>query len=576
MLNVLAFILLIGPLIFFHELGHLIAAKLVDVKCTRFSIGFGPPLARFRAGETEYCIAPIPLGGYVAMLGHGPQEDVPASEMDRALSSKPLWARYFVLFAGPAANLLLPIVVYFFYSVITASQVTPPVVGTVVPDSAAEQAGLQQGDRIVAIDDRDVRSFREMQRRVADAPGEELKIQIERDGKRIDRAITPSKVLVTDFTGRSHPIGRMGILANSYVPQIGILDPESPAYVAGLRTGDVITLINGEPVRTIEELQQMLEVTSNTRVALTYLRPQQVRGELASYLWYESHHASFLAQKASQGDETGGTGLYPAQTFIRAVDRGSPADLAGLSPGDRVLEVDGKRVLQWTTVLEALTRSGKEPLEFLVQSPGSEQPRTVTVELTERTWKDIYKQEHTRMWFGAEPYAKSRSPELEPVRGRFTYSLAQAFRLTADDYSQLWSVLVRLTTTFEGADPSSVIGLYHVAGIAYDQGPGRFLQMLALISINLGIVNLLPIPILDGGHILFFTIEGIRRRPLGQRAREIASAIGLVLILLLLLIATRNDIMRFWMTDDDAEPPAPPVEPKTLESESPGEAQSQP
>src|SRR5688572_2282963 len=179
--NFWAFILLIGPLILVHELGHLLAAKLVDVKASRFSIGFGPPILRMRLGETEYCLAPIPLGGYVTLLGLHHGEDIPAAEAERALSNKPLWARYFVLAAGPLANLVLPVLLFFFYYLTLAPTTLPPaIIGSVIDGSAAAQADLQQGDRIVAIEGRDVRSWREMSKAIADAPGRELEIQIER------------------------------------------------------------------------------------------------------------------------------------------------------------------------------------------------------------------------------------------------------------------------------------------------------------------------------------------------------------------------------------------------------------
>jgi regulator of sigma E protease len=112
----------------------------------------------------------------------------------------------------------------------------------------------------------------------------------------------------------------------------------------------------------------------------------------------------------------------------------------------------------------------------------------------------------------------------------------------------MWTTLVQMLTFERGVEElSSVVGLFKVAGTAAEQGPGEFLLLVALLSVNLGFVNLLPIPILDGGHLLFFTIEAVRRRPLGQRAREIASAVGLVIILLLLLVAARNDIVRYWL-----------------------------
>jgi len=538
--NIWAFILLIGPLIFVHELGHLLAAKMVDVKVLRFSIGFGPPLLRARFGETEYCLAPIPLGGYVSMLGQG-SEDIPAAEQERALSNKPLWARYLVLSAGPLANLLLPILVYFFFF-LQHTTLTPAVIGTVVAGSAADQAGLVQGDRIVAIDDRDIRSWQDMSQRVAKSPGIDLEVHIERDGKRLDRTVTPAKKISRNAIGVATPVGRLGVLAAFYAPQIGIIDPRSPAYLEGLRSGDTITSINGEPVRTVEELQRMLDGTGDGVVRLTYLRATSVTAPVGTMLWYASAHAQLLP-----GKDGSGTGILPANSFVRSVEPGSPAHRAGLRAGDRILAVDGADAGQWEVLSEVLSQRRLEPVELQVQSLG-EPTRTITLQLENRTWRDIYQQDRQELWFGAKPYAKIYTSEPEPIRGRFTYAVGSAVSETGAVISMMWTTLLQMLTFERGVDElSSVFGLFKVAGTAAEQGPGEFLVLVALLSVNLGFVNLLPIPILDGGHLLFFTVEAIRRRPLSQRAREIASAIGLVIILLLLLVAARNDIIRYWM-----------------------------
>lgn len=545
--NFWAFILLIGPLILIHELGHLVAAKLVDVKAPRFSIGFGPALIKFRLGETEYWLAPILLGGYVKLLGQDPSERVSPGEADRSLSSKPMWARMFVLSAGPAANLLLPIFLYFLYFLALAPTAVPPaVIGTVVDGTAADQAELQQGDRIVAIDGEDVRSWRDMSQRIADAPGRELQIQIERDGERIDRVVTPQKRMHRNPLGVSIPMGRLGVLRRFYAPQIGIIDDESPAYAEGLRTGDVITSINGEPVRTIEELERMLEGVGDSLVRLTYLRAEPVVGPLGTYLFYDSAHAQLLPRKDEDGKLT--TGLLPANAFIRHVDAGSPAERAGIKTGDRILEVDDVAFSKWEFLREVLYQKQERPIVLLVQSLGESRPRKVELAQEIRTWRDIYKQDRQSLWFGATPYEKWTLAPPEPIRGRFTYALTSALEETGAVMSMMWTTLQQLLTFERGVeDLSSVVGLFNVAGTAAEQGPSEFLILMALLSINLGFVNLLPIPVLDGGHLMLYSIEAIRRKPLGQRAREITTAVGLVIILLLVLIAARNDIVRYWL-----------------------------
>lgn len=555
MSKILAFILLIGPLIFIHELGHLLAAKLVDVKVGRFSIGFGPALLRVRLGETEYCLAPIPLGGYVTLLGQNPYEEIPEQEKDRALTNKPLWARYFVLAAGPLANLVLPLLVYFFFFLTHADQ-PPPVIGTVLDGSAAAMAGLEPGDEVIEIDGDHVRSWKEMQTKIAESPDIELRFEIEHDGERVERFVTPRRAFVNNPLGVPEPRGLLGVYAHFYTPQIGIIDPLSPAYEGGLRTGDVITSIDGEPVRTIEELQGLVADPPDSLVRLTYLRPRATPFHFGTLLWFESNHAQLLPRPEVEdkpglglgaGKQESPTGLLPANTFVRAVEHDSPAAKAGLLPGDRVLEVDGQVVTRWESIANLFDKAGEEPVVLLVASLG-EEPRELRVVQEIRQRKDIYKTQYEYLYLGAEPHGISRAPEREPIRGRFTYASQAAWTETITMLDMMWTALRQMITLQRGVEElSSVVGIFAFAGTAAEQGPTEFLMLMALISLNLGFVNLLPIPILDGGHLLFFTIEAIRRKPMSQRAREIASAIGLVVIALLLLIALRNDVMRFWM-----------------------------
>ena len=151
-------------------------------------------------------------------------------------------------------------------------------------------------------------------------------------------------------------------------------------------------------------------------------------------------------------------------------------------------------------------------------------------------------------YLGATPYRTVHLPERVPIRGRGTYAARAAWNQTTGKIAELWLAIRRMVTLDRSLDDlSSVVGIFYVAGIIAPQGTGPFLDMMAYISLSVGVLNFLPIPILDGGHILLYLVEAIRRRPLSQRAREIASTVGLVCVLMLLLVGLRNDIVRFWL-----------------------------
>jgi regulator of sigma E protease len=151
-------------------------------------------------------------------------------------------------------------------------------------------------------------------------------------------------------------------------------------------------------------------------------------------------------------------------------------------------------------------------------------------------------------YLGATPYRTVHLPDQVPIRGRGSFALRAAWQQTTGKIGELWLAIRRMITLERGLDDlSSVVGIFYIAGIIAPQGAGPFLDMMAYLSLSIGVLNLLPIPVLDGGHVLLYAIESIRRRPLSQRAREIASTFGLVVVLLLLLVGLRNDIVRFWM-----------------------------
>ncbi|WP_022852182.1 RIP metalloprotease RseP [Limisalsivibrio acetivorans] len=346
-------IILLGLLIFFHELGHFLVAKYFGVYVERFSIGFGPRLLKWQWGETEYALSAIPLGGYVKMYGESPdfeEEEEASPEMkERAFNNKPLHARSLIIFAGPLANFLLAALVY---SVIFMVGVPRHIasLGEIVSDMPAAQSGLQEGDRVVAIDGRDIKFWDEMAAYVSERPGDEIDFTVLRDGEELTFSIAPKQVEEKNVFGETINIGVIGVRAS----------------------GETESITFGP----LESLQK------------GFVKTYEVTGLII-------------------------------KSVVKIFQRAVPADSVG------------------------------GPI-FILQ--------------------------------------------------------------TAND--------------------------------AADTSITAFLAFMAAISINLGILNLLPIPILDGGHLLFNLIEGIMRKPVSMRIREMANTVGLLLILSLMFFAFYNDIAR--------------------------------
>lgn len=259
--SVLYFLLMVGVLVTVHELGHFLAAKLVGVKVLRFSVGFGPALVSVRGRETEYRVGVFPLGGYVQLLGEDPRDEVADEERERSFSDKPLAARLLVVFAGPAANLLCPLLIYFAFF-LQKDALPAAVIGDVLRGGPAAAADLRPGDRVVEIDGDAVRYWEEVEARVEAADGRTLRLKVIRDGKPRYAYVAPRG-------------GLIGVTQGPFAPVIGVIDAASPAGRAGLRTGDQIVSVDGRPVESYAALEGALG-RAGIRTQVAYLRPRRV------------------------------------------------------------------------------------------------------------------------------------------------------------------------------------------------------------------------------------------------------------------------------------------------------------
>ena len=550
-MSVLYFLLLVGVLVVIHELGHFAAAKLLDVKVLRFSLGYGRPLVRAKLRETEYQIAVFPLGGYVRILGiEGEATD--KSDAGRSFVSRPLWQRLVIVFAGPAANLLLPIVIYFVFFA-GHTMLPAAVLGDVLDGGAAARAGFEAGDRVVEIDGRAVRYWEELESAVQSSPGKELQLRVSRGGKTFERYLTPieQRVWSKDRDGRMTVQGWVDIAYAPFAPLVGVIDARSPAARAGLRTGDLIISIDGQPVRNWSDVQHHMGRLAH-RASIVYFRGTELSG-IPQVQLLSAGFADLVPE--TQIDPTlkrqTYTGLEHAEMFVARVDPGSPAETAGLKPGDLVVALDDKPVMHWRDLDQRLQAESNKTFKLTwKRAAAGGTTETLTAELKQVWRKEVDEYGHTitRLAFGAHDDVDRGSGAMVPIEGRFGYAIGKAFERTGETISTMVAGFFQI---LGGDTPSDALGgplmMYRVASVSGNQGWDSFLLMLALISINLGLINLLPIPMLDGGLLLVFAIESARRRPLAQRTRERIQLVGLIVIGLITILALRNDVIRYLL-----------------------------
>ena len=537
--TLLSFALVISVVVFFHELGHLLVGKAVGVKAIRFSIGFGPRLFGFMAGETEYRVSLLPLGGYVKFAGDNPYEEIAPEDRGRGFLEQPPWKKGLIAFAGPAANFALAVALYF---VVFAAphQDLAAKVGYVKPQSPAAQAGLRPGDRIVAIDGEAVSAWSGLQEKIRAHAGQPLAMEIERDGARQSLRIVPA---VHEETNPIETVrqGRIGISAVPRVTQVTVLSPDSPAGTAGVHTFDKVVKLDGAPVANWEQLQQRLAARTDP-VRLEVLRPEPVPAP-GGTLWSEKP----LSLSLPAPQQPGAYGLEASDLTLFAVQPGGAADEAGLRRGDRVLAVNGKPALSWSDEVDAAVKAaGTRPVSVAVRRDGKEMAVTVTPHLRKDRDEAGVLQDVADL--GAAPDLNGFA-DAERIWVRYSVPEA-ARRAVANTAGFVRAQAIGIARIVTGHISSRAIGgplmIADVARKAAENGWRELVITMGAISVVLGLMNLIPVPVLDGFHVLTALIEAVRRRPLSLRFREVANVVGIALLITLMLYAFRNDAMRKW------------------------------
>ena len=432
MTSLLAFLFVLGVLIFVHELGHFVMARWHGIRVLTFSLGFGPKILKVNRGGTEYCVSAIPLGGYVKMAGEH-AEDARSGAPDEFMS-KTKWQRFQVLIMGPVMNLVLAVVVLagvlYMGAEVPAYEQEPPVVGAVAEGSPAERVGIQPADRIVSVSGREVDTWERFFIAVSTRAGDEIPIVIERDGREQTLRVVPDPQ--TEFE-----VGDIGVLPDLH-PQIRMVNSGEPAAEAGLQVNDVILAINGERIRDNSRLVEVIN----------------------------SH------------------------------------------PG--------------------------EPVTLGIRRGGDE----LDVEVTPRRSGDI-----GLIGVQLSPY------EVRTVEPGFFQAIGMSVQRNVELTRLIFETLAGLVTA--QTSPRQLmgpVGMAQLSGGAAEVGLGALFSLMSMISLNLGLLNLLPIPVLDGGHILIMAMEGVARRDFSIRVKERMLLAGFVVLMLLMVTVLYNDLARIgWM-----------------------------
>lgn len=548
LMSVLGFIAILGPLVVVHELGHFLFARLFGVKAEVFSVGFGPVIWKRQRGETEWRLSAVPLGGFVKLLGEEPGQELPPELANRSLTRARPLHRFLIFFGGPLFNFIFAALVFMSIQVIGEEQ-PRSVVGRILPDTIAASTGLMAGDEVIEVAGKSVRTFEEMSAAFAEHPGKPVAFKMRRLGvsEPLALTVTPSVVDGYNAFGEKVPQGDVpGLLPAGREPVAGVSAPESLAGRAGIKTGDRVVRWNGLELKSFEQLEDwFVQVPKGQQVMMELEHPatDQCKGPECKAPF------KFTFTKTGKthlfADETG---LHSSELFIEKTVDGSPAARGGLIHGDRLVSVDGEALTSFFSLREKVQKAGDagKRLKLAWEREG----KLITVELSPNP-SDVRDPELKKSkQYTVGIYPMLAWAEMSMTVERTFNPFLIVYRGVSKMVTHSWRNFVSIGKMFTGGVSVKTLGgpilIGKIAGESITRGLISFLTTMAILSIGLGVLNVLPVPLLDGGHILLLGIETLRGKPLQEKQLELVQKVGLALILLLMVVVMKNDLTRIF------------------------------